>query len=323
MLPPQANRYQARVSAPSRLHFGLLSLGDGAGRHFGGLGAMIQRLTVQESDRFEVQGPLADRAAEFARRLTKALGHPDDPFCRIEIESAPPEHVGLGTGTQLGLAVAAALHPLLSSQPASVAQLAQWVGRGVRSAIGTHGFAAGGLIFEQGKLASEAVSPLTARVELPRQWRFILFWPGNSHGLWGEQERAAFCSLQAIQPQTTESLLRIATQEILPAAATGDAFAFGDALFRYGHMSGNCFAQHQQGAFASTRVAGLVDAIRKLGIPGAGQSSWGPTVYAIVPDQSLAEALIQQLVSAGRLDDTKWMVVAPNNSGATVTINKP
>ena len=117
-----ADRYEARVAAPSRLHFGLLSLGSSQGRRYGALGAMIDRpglrLTLQGADHFEVRGPLADRAAEFARRLFQALGHPGDPPCRIQIESAPPEHVGLGTGTQLGLAVASALHPLLMTQPA-------------------------------------------------------------------------------------------------------------------------------------------------------------------------------------------------------------
>ena len=145
MSKPPVEQYEARVAAPSRLHFGLLSFGEGDGRRFGGLGAMIDRpglrLTLRAADRFSTEGPLADRAAEFARRVAAACGWKGDPPCAIQIEAAPPEHVGLGTGTQLGLAVAAALQPLLSPAPASVEQLAAMVSRGVRSAIGTHGFA--------------------------------------------------------------------------------------------------------------------------------------------------------------------------------------
>ena len=329
------------------------------------------RLTLQGADHFEVRGPLADRAAEFARRLFQALGHPGDPPCRIQIESAPPEHVGLGTGTQLGLAVASALHPLLMTQPAlrggeflgesrvalasgevavaddrdfaspearlqsrppntsqpfqeklAVEQLAQCVGRGARSAIGTHGFASGGLIFEQGKLSAEAVSPLVARVELPEQWRFVLFWPDDLRGLSGDEERDAFRHLHAISAETTHNLMEFATQEILPAAAAGDVQAFGDALYRYGHEAGMCFAQHQHGAFASARVAALVDAIRKLGISGVGQSSWGPTVYAVTADEDRAVALVRQLQEAGQIDLAQSMIVSPNHRGAKIDIKR-
>ncbi|MCE9551766.1 MAG: hypothetical protein K8T91_00080 [Planctomycetes bacterium] len=324
-----ADRYQARIAAPSRLHFGLLSLGEEGGRSFGGLGAMIDRpglqLTLRASDRFEVEGPLAERAAEFARRLSKALGHSGDPPCRIHIESAPPEHVGLGTGTQLGLAVAAALYPLLSSEPApvekiAVEQLAEWVGRGARSAIGTHGFGSGGLIFEQGKLPGESVSPLSARVELPEQWRFVLFWPKNPRGLSGDEERDAFRRLKAIPAVTTRMLSEIATEEILPAATVGDIFAFGDALYRYGIAAGMCFAQYQHGAFASEIVAGLVDAIRNLGVLGVGQSSWGPTVYALTADEDRGAELVRQLKTDGKLNAAESMVVAPNNRGARVEL---
>lgn len=81
-----------------------------------------------------------------------------------------------------------------------------------------------------------------------------------------------------------------------------------------------CFAQQQQGAFASARVAALVDAIRKLGISGAGQSSWGPTVYAVTPDEDRAAALVRQLEAAGQIDSGRSMLTSPNNRGATIEV---
>jgi len=278
------------------------------------------RVTLRASDRFEVQGPLAARAVEFARRLATALGYPGDPPCHIQIESAPQQHVGLGTGTQLGLAVAAALQPLLSSQPATVEQLASWVGRAGRSAIGTHGFASGGLLFEPGKLPDEAVSPLGERVILPDAWRFVLFWPEDSPGLSGQQERDAFDRLCTISEETTRRLTDIATQEILPAAAAGDWTRFGDALYRYGYAAGTCFAQYQHGAYASKRVADLVSAIRRRGIGGVGQSSWGPTVYVVTQDEKQAEWLIKDLESAGEISGSRWTISEPAGSGATIEL---
>ena len=51
------------------------------------------------------------------------------------------------------------------------AELAQSVGRGLRSAVGTYGFVHGGMIAERGKLPGEVISPLDARVVLPEDWR--------------------------------------------------------------------------------------------------------------------------------------------------------
>ena len=99
-----------RVRAPSRLHFGLLSFGVPGERQFGGVGVMVDApgltISLRPADRLSAAGPLAERALHFARQFA-ATGsgrqvRPASRRCHIEIESAPPEHVGLGTGTQLG-----------------------------------------------------------------------------------------------------------------------------------------------------------------------------------------------------------------------------
>src|SRR5262245_47692582 len=101
-----------QVTAPSRLHFGLWSLA-GAGRQFGGVGAMIEqpglKLELAPAEQFVAGGPLADRAKRFAAHWA-AFHRAALPACEIRLLAAPPEHVGLGTGTQLGLAVAAGLN---------------------------------------------------------------------------------------------------------------------------------------------------------------------------------------------------------------------
>ncbi|MCO6456660.1 MAG: hypothetical protein J5I93_15285, partial [Pirellulaceae bacterium] len=103
---------EVRVSAPSRLHFGLLSFG-GSGRQFGGVGAMIRqpgvRLRVTAAAGFESLGPHGDRVRQVARSWAEHYRLAGLPPCVIEVNSAPPLHVGLGVGTQLGLAVAAGL----------------------------------------------------------------------------------------------------------------------------------------------------------------------------------------------------------------------
>src|SRR4051812_19923501 len=98
-----------RIVTPSRLHFGLLSWGDEFPRQFGSVGLMIERpglsIEAHTSDRWSAEGPLAKRAITVAQRVVETLsgeGKGCEPL-RIFIDHSPPEHVGLGTGTQLSL----------------------------------------------------------------------------------------------------------------------------------------------------------------------------------------------------------------------------
>jgi beta-RFAP synthase len=238
----------------------------------------------------------------------------------MEIREAPKPHVGLGTGTQLALSVARALLTLFGRSDAEATELALAARRGQRSAIGTHGFARGGLIFEQGKQPHESISPLAERIELPDTWRFVLLIPGETEGLSGQEERDAFDRLPAVPTKTTQKLLRIATEEILPAARNAEFDTFSDALYRYGHLAGTCFAPRQFGAFATRETQATVEALRAAGIQGVGQSSWGPTVFALVEDHNSEEALrlANSLVGG---DSSQVLLAAPSNRGAIVEVN--
>src|SRR5690349_10223534 len=104
--------HRVTITAPSRLHFGLWSLADCARRQFGGVGVMVDRpglqLVIHPGPELSATGPLAGRALEFANRWAAFHNRPALK-CSIEIAFAPPDHAGLGTGTQLALAVAAGL----------------------------------------------------------------------------------------------------------------------------------------------------------------------------------------------------------------------
>src|SRR5262249_3303598 len=160
------------VEAYSRLHFGLLNpSGEDANvRRFGGVGLMIERpglrLHVRASSSWSATGPLAERALSFARRFTENTrreeGVDDGPPHSLHTEWAMPEHAGLGSGTQLGLAVAQAL-AVSRGLCCDLATLARRVGRGARSALGAHGFEQGGLLVEAGKRSPDRLAPLVAR----------------------------------------------------------------------------------------------------------------------------------------------------------------
>ncbi len=322
-----------RVRAPSRLHFGLLSLGAATERQFGGVGVMIDApglsIALRPADRLSATGPLAERALRFAREFTASQpleGAAAEPACRIEIESAPPEHVGLGTGTQLGLAVAAGLSALAGTASRSMSdgaavRWARQVGRGERSAIGTHGFARGGLLVEGGKRGVGSVSPLISRLELPEAWRFVLLIDRERQGLSGARERRAFADLPPTAADVTAALSREVLVDLLPAAAEGDFDAFGESLYRYGHAAGLLFAEWQGGAYAAGLQTELVAWLRKSGVRGVGQSSWGPTIFALTPNAAQAADLVanvERQFAAARLST---IVATPANRGATIEID--
>jgi len=329
------------VAAPSRLHFGLWSLGASGGRNategvpysarevrtvrqFGGVGAMIDRpgirLSIIPAAALAAIGPLAERALIFARRWAEFHAC-DPPRCSIRIDSAPPQHVGLGTGTQLALSVAAGLSALAGLPDQTPQELALSVGRGLRSAVGTYGFVMGGLVVEQGKLPCEPISPLDCRIDLPPDWRFILVRPTNITGLAGEDESAAMSQLPSVPSEVTAELIAEASQRLVPAAATADFPAFAGSVYRYGRRSGQCFAARQGGPYNGPVLTALVESIRSLGYEGVGQSSWGPTLFVAVPSQADAESLAGHLSEYRAAGQLEMQIARPCNSGARIEVH--
>jgi beta-RFAP synthase len=218
------------------------------------------------------------------------------------------------------LAISGGLHALHSLDPPPPAELARIAGRCQRSSIGTHGFAAGGLLVEAGRRAAGEPSPLIARVELPDEWRFLLLIPKRATGLFGEAEREAFGRIPPIPPAVTDALAREALMHLLPAAIEADFVEFSRSLYRYGKSAGECFASQQHGAFLDRRTAELVDLNRRLGIEGVGQSSWGPTLFAAVRTEAAGCELAARLMATGDLSDYELLVAPPCNHGARIEV---
>jgi beta-ribofuranosylaminobenzene 5'-phosphate synthase len=311
------------ITTPSRLHFGLLRFEQTEGRSYGGLGMMIADprwvVELEDADQWAREGVGFQRALEFARRVLSAIDVPQKPHAlRVRIRQAIPSHRGLGGGTQLGLAIAAGVRRLLNLPEASAEELAAASGRGQRSAVGAHGFIHGGLIWEKGRPSGKSLGQLAARVSLPEAWRIVLIDPGDPSGLSGKPEVDAFKALPPMPAATTERLEQLAEEAILPAARQGDFAAFGEALYDYGRTAGECFAPVQGGPYASPAIARCVGAIRQLGVPAAGQSSWGPTVFAVTESIEHAKQLCESLANNPATSEYATQITAANNRGAVV-----
>lgn len=283
-----------RVRAASRLHFGLLSLSwaDPAGwrplppRYFGGVGLMVEHpgieLAVRGADNWSAQGPGAERALAFGRRVCQSL-NVDQAFA-FDVERCPPEHVGLGTGTQLGLAVARALALATGHAQLTAKQLAEACDRGKRSALGIHGFEQGGLLVDGGKNVGVRIAPLVCRCEFPADWSLLLIVPKGLTGTHGSLEQDAFDALRdrAAGLRDTETLCRLVLLGLLPALVERDLDQFSRALHEFNRRVGELFRSWQGGIYSHPKVAAIIKWLRTHAVvEGAGQSSWGPSIFAV------------------------------------------
>jgi beta-RFAP synthase len=289
------------VEAPGRLHFGLLDLRGGLGRRFGGIGAAAPgvsvRVCVSHASDVVAQGDEAERAVEFARRFVAYHRVPGG--AHVVVERSIPSHSGLGSGTQLALSIARALaelHEVVASPP----ELARAVGRAKRSAVGTWTFAEGGFVVEGGRRVGvdDDVGPLIAGHPFPESWRCVLAIPDAPPGVSGAAEARVFAELPVPDERDGERVSHLVLMAMLPAVIEGDLATFGAALNEVQEINGRWFSHAQGGTFASGPSTEIIRLMRESGAPGAGQSSWGPSVFAIVEGDVEAELLVAHIRDA-------------------------
>jgi beta-ribofuranosylaminobenzene 5'-phosphate synthase len=273
------------LRAPSRLHFGLLGWGKDALRQFGGVGLMIEEpgleVMVERALSWSSSGPLAARALELAQRIAPRLSSAEaeaGPF-RIEVRRAPDAHIGLGSGTQLGMAIAQAVARFAGIEDPPVNLLARLAGRGRRSGIGIHGFASGGLIVDAGRSESQDLPTQLLHIPFPRSWSILIVLPDSPVAIHGRREMEAFEQLPDMPQATTERICRLLLLGLLPAVLELDLPTFGRSLEEIQAEVGQSFEAVQHGRFGSPLAESIVTFLRESGLQGTGQSSWGPCLY--------------------------------------------
>lgn len=313
-----------RVVAPARLHLGFLDLSGSLGRRFGSLGLTLERpclsLRLKASDVLLANGPDGARAVAAAEKAARWLEA--DGGAEITVESALPPHAGLGSGTQMTLAVSAGL-AALRGRDLSLRDIGAALGRGARSAIGIAAFTEGGFILDGGKPLTRkdnAAPPILARHPFPASWRILLAFDQHHSGLSGTEEVMAMETLPAFPDSLAGHLSRLAVMKLLPALVEEEIAPFGEAIGEIQRRLGDHYATAQGGGrYTSPAVGEAMAWLEQQGISGVGQSSWGPTGFAIVGDVVQAEELLAGLKErfADQLSLT-FDCVRGRNSGATI-----
>lgn len=278
--------------------------------------AMTARAAVE--DTFSGEAGCCARAAEFVRRVRESVATTSP--VHLSIHETIPEHAGLGSGTQLALAVALALSRLSGECSVPVETLARRAGRGLRSAIGLHGFAQGGFLVDGGRAGSGQLGTLVSRIETPVNWRVILVAPPQSRGLSGEQEQRAFASQPPMSQSLTAELCRIALMDWMPGIIEADFDRVSNAMYDFGLNVGKFFEPAQGGVFAHPLMQDLVTELRRRGVAGVAQTSWGPTICVLCESESSAGQIVSDLEAKGRWSDCLFRIVQPMNTGAVISL---
>lgn len=318
--PSDTCQHGVRVVAPARLHLGFLDLNGNLGRRFGSLGLAIDRpateIVLQRADRLAISGAEGRRAEAALKRYCSLLGL--KASYRLHVEQAIPAHAGLGSGTQLAMAVGAGL-AALEDLETELRALGEMQSRGARSAIGMAAFERGGFVVDGGRGSEDNAPPIIVRAAFPTDWRIVLALDPERVGVHGAKEATAFETLAPMPEDVSAEMCRVTLLQLLPALVECDIEAFGAAVSVVQRFNGSYFSSAQGGGiWSSQRVAGIVKRMQECGAVGIGQSSWGPTGFAFVPSQARALELCQTLKSEAGQAGVELMIARGRNQGGFI-----
>ncbi|NTV27476.1 MAG: DUF98 domain-containing protein, partial [Methanothrix sp.] len=285
------------IETPSRLHLTLMDLSGSNGRVDGGVGITLDEpsimLEAERSSDLVAEGENAKRALEAARAVREYFGLGG---ARLTVRRSYKSHIGLGGGTQLGIAAGMSLCKLYY-QPATVREIARIVQRGGTSGIGTAAFEMGGFIIDGGHTFGPGKEkqdfrpssvagginppPVIARHDFPHGWKILLAIPDIPKGAHGQREVDIFREHCPVPLADVHELCYQILVRMVPSLVEEDLDEFGAALNRVqelGFKKVEVMLQHSV-------VHRLMAALKDAGAACAGLSSFGPAVYAITDTQ--------------------------------------
>jgi len=302
------------VTTYGRLHLGFFNLSQQTQRQFGSVGVAIDAfqtsLSISSGPQQSAFDPWA--AAILQRHL---LASNAQMAFNVSIQQAIPRHGGLGSGTQMALALGTAVNYLLD-QPTSASDIAAIHQRGARSGIGIATFEHGGLVIDGGRGAHTVVPPMLARHAFPSDWHFLLIIDNSRAGLHGQGEKNAFKQLAPQSLAATQTIQQKLLSHGLPALIEQDFSTFSQFIGDLQTYNAEYFAPAQGGPYASQAIAGILQTLKQQGHTGVGQTSWGPTGFVLLPSRAEAVAMQMQLLKAHASQPTLGFVV-------TAAVNQP
>jgi len=330
-----------RITTPCRIHLSLIDENGYTGRVDGGIGLMLDRPNVifeasNRAEEFQIEAHKYYRESievinEQASKVFKAYNINNKNF-HFNLKRYFPTHVGLGSKTQLSLAIAVAITKLKDIENVSIKDLTKLVNRGGTSGIGWRGFEKGGFIVDAGhefgkgkeketflpSSASKSADPALTilRYQIPEHWRFVLVIPNVKKGAYGDEEVSIFQRHAPIPREEVNEVSHQILMKLVPAVIRKDLVSFGEGLKRIqsiGFKKIEISLQHEI-------VKDVLTFFENYGIKAYGMSSFGPSVVGIVESDDEANDLLK--AAQRRINDIGGHIYLckPNNHGAKIEI---
>ena len=328
-----------RITTPCRIHLSLIDENGYTGRVDGGIGVMLDRPNVvfeasNNAEEFKIEAHKYYRESievinEIAFKVFKTFNISNKNF-HFNLKRYYPSHIGLGSKTQLSLAIATAITKLKNISNLTTTQLTKLVERGGTSGIGWRGFEAGGFILDGGhdfgygkeketflpSSASNLANPALTlfRHNIPQNWRFVLVIPSVKKGAYGDEEVRVFQNYAPIPRNEVNEVSHQIIMKIIPSLINNDLSGFGEGLKRIqsiGFKKIEINLQHQL-------VKDLLNFFEEYGLKAYGMSSFGPSVIGIVESDSEAVDLLKTIQKNRQNRGGHIYICKPNNKGAKI-----
>ncbi len=315
------------VATGARLHVGFRNLSLAHERLYGGIGLALDEPRVRL--RAEPAATVVCEDDAVRPYVADAVELLDVDGAEVTVLDRFRRHVGLGSGTQLALAALVAVGRATGTGVDPRA-MAPDLGRGGRSGVGVATFETGGFVLDAGHPTERfttappdagawSVPPTISRLDVPTDWRFVLVTPDASGGPSGVvEDRTMREVVERADPGIADEVGSLLLRRLLPAVADRDVAEFGAAVTRLGRLNGAWYADEQGGVYRPPAGDLLERLQTAAAVLGAGQSSWGPTVYAVTDAEragAAAAAAERALDGAGLEGSVR--TVAARNEGAT------
>ena len=316
---------------------GLIDLNGSIGRVDGGIGLALEEPNIvikgKESDEISIEfdkkliekfgdnyiNTVKDRIYNIAHKMLATVG---GEGVELKILSLFPAHSGLGSGTQLSLAVGK-LITLIYNKDMNAYEIAKITGRGGTSGIGIGAFEYGGFLIDGGhsfgrgkdkedfrpSSASKGVKPAPIIFRHNFEWDLVLILPKGEH-VYGKREIDIFKKYCPIPLNEVEKICHLVLMKMMPAIVEKNLEDFGDVVNKLQYLGFKKIELSLQ----SQTVKHLINELHKTAY--AGLSSFGPTVYAL-GDKKLIVEIANDIFDSYGVDGEIIMTKA-NNVGYKV-----
>ncbi|ADI32466.1 beta-ribofuranosylaminobenzene 5'-phosphate synthase family protein [Staphylothermus hellenicus] len=318
------------ITTGARLHLGFYNFLS-EGKAYGSIGVYLKTPTIRvlgirEGDNLRIHnytGINIDDIVYTINNIFKNYG------VSIHILESFPRHVGLGSTTQILLAIGDCIRRIYNLR-LSIRELALLFKRGIVSGIGIATYEKGGLIIDSGRRAKNGIIGIPKdlddlpsviyRKNLPQHWYFIVITPKGIKGL-DEKSETPFLEKPEENKELQYELLKILVLKLLPSISNNDPKTFGRAIYKIQLLTGKYFSKYQDSIFCCEEAEYIINSLMRNGVYGAGQSSWGPTVYGIIDYRKKALRTLSRVKQElyHRDIEADYYISQVSNTGARVS----